>query len=303
MPTTPEPPVVLVVDREASERRLVCAAIQEALGWRTREVSTGCEALAALADEVPSVVLTDLDKTDDCGLDLVDSIRGTHPSVPIVLLTAAGNEQLALQALRRGAASYVPKAELAAELAGSLEQVVAAAKATLNRQRLLRYLTRVETELELENDPTLIPPLVSHVQEQMAILNVCDQNDLIRVGVALEEVLLNGMYHGNLEVDSRLRQEDDDLFHKQIVERRQQTPFRDRRLRFTARLTADRAEFVVADDGPGFDPTALPDPTDPANLETVGGRGLLLVRTFMDEAQFNPAGNRVTLVKRRRPRS
>ena len=42
-----------------------------------------------------------------------------------------------------------------------------------------------------------------------------------------------------------------------------------------------------------------PDPTDPANLERVGGRGLLLIRTFMDEVTFNDRGNQITLVKRR----
>jgi len=45
---------------------------------------------------------------------------------------------------------------------------------------------------------------------------------------------------------------------------------------------------------------ALPDPTEPANLEKASGRGLLLMRTFMDEVKYNDAGNAVTLVKRRR---
>jgi anti-sigma regulatory factor (Ser/Thr protein kinase) len=39
------------------------------------------------------------------------------------------------------------------------------------------------------------------------------------------------------------------------------------------------------------DPTSLPDPTDPANLEKVSGRGLLLIRTFMDEVHHNKTGN------------
>ena len=56
---------------------------------------------------------------------------------------------------------------------------------------------------------------------------------------------------------------------------------------------------MVADEGHGFDPNTLPDPTDPANLERVGGRGLLLIRTFMNEVTFNKAGNAITLVKYR----
>jgi hypothetical protein len=43
----------------------------------------------------------------------------------------------------------------------------------------------------------------------------------------------------------------------------------------------------------------LPDPLDPENLEKASGRGLLLIRTFMDEVAFNPQGNQITLCKRR----
>jgi anti-sigma regulatory factor (Ser/Thr protein kinase) len=47
-----------------------------------------------------------------------------------------------------------------------------------------------------------------------------------------------------------------------------------------------------------FDPGTVPDPTDPANLERIGGRGLMLIRTFMDEVEHNEKGNRIILRKR-----
>ena len=65
-----------------------------------------------------------------------------------------------------------------------------------------------------------------------------------------------------------------------------------------ARFTRDDATFVVRDQGPGFDPASLPDPTDPENLEKASGRGLLLMRTFMDSVEYNSAGNEVTMIKR-----
>ena len=54
---------------------------------------------------------------------------------------------------------------------------------------------------------------------------------------------------------------------------------------------------MVRDDGNGFDPAILPDPTDPANLERVSGRGLLLIQTFMDSVRHNATGNEITMVK------
>ncbi len=58
---------------------------------------------------------------------------------------------------------------------------------------------------------------------------------------------------------------------------------------------------IIRDEGKGFDPNSLPDPTDPVNLDKVSGRGLLLMRTFVDGVRFNECGNEVTLIKRRRP--
>ena len=62
----------------------------------------------------------------------------------------------------------------------------------------------------------------------------------------------------------------------------------------------DEAVFSVRDEGEGFDPSTLPDPCDPANLEKVSGRGVYLMRSFMDEVRFDDNGRMVTLVKRRR---
>ena len=59
--------------------------------------------------------------------------------------------------------------------------------------------------------------------------------------------------------------------------------------------------FVIRDDGQGFDPARLPDPTDPELLERTSGRGVFLMRAFMDEVSFNETGNEATLTKRRSP--
>jgi anti-sigma regulatory factor (Ser/Thr protein kinase) len=127
-----------------------------------------------------------------------------------------------------------------------------------------------------------------------------DERDRIRVGVALEEALTNAMYHGNLGVDSELKASGDSLFVRVAEERRTQPPYRDRRIHVLARITTNEATISVRDEGDGFDPSKLPDPTDPANLELPSGRGLLLIRSFMDEVRHNPTGNQITMVKRRK---
>ncbi len=57
-----------------------------------------------------------------------------------------------------------------------------------------------------------------------------------------------------------------------------------------------RVEIVVADQGPGFDPDSVPDPTSEENLERASGRGLLLIRSYMAEVEYTPPGNRLRMV-------
>jgi anti-sigma regulatory factor (Ser/Thr protein kinase) len=67
-----------------------------------------------------------------------------------------------------------------------------------------------------------------------------------------------------------------------------------------SRILGERA-FHKQDEGPGFDPSKLPDPGNPANLGRALGRGLTLIRTFLDEVRHNDKGNQITLRKRARP--
>ena len=86
-----------------------------------------------------------------------------------------------------------------------------------------------------------------------------------------------------------------------IAERSQQEPYRRRRVRVTVRATREPSlEVRVLDEGNGYDPSALPDPCDPANIDRSCGRGLLLIRTFFDEVRHNAKGTEISMTKRRK---
>jgi anti-sigma regulatory factor (Ser/Thr protein kinase) len=157
----------------------------------------------------------------------------------------------------------------------------------------------VRRRLALGNDPQAAAALVAQLRDDVIAVGACDYDAALRVSVALEEALLNAIYHGNLEISSELKENGDEPFHALARERRGLEPFASRRVRVLARVTRRRAAFVIEDDGPGFDVSKLPDPTEPDYLERPCGRGLLLMRAFMDEVRYNAAGNRVMLVKMR----
>ena len=63
-------------------------------------------------------------------------------------------------------------------------------------------------------------------------------------------------------------------------------------------MEGGRLEARVTDQGRGFDPSTIPDPTEPENILKSGGRGLFLMRQLLDEVSYNDQGNQVTLVLR-----
>src|SRR5436190_3626093 len=297
-PNTPADHTVLVVDDSAMDRHLAGAIVQKMGGWHALFAANGNEALDLMQRETPDVVLTDMLMPEMDGLQHVQAVRSKYPLVPVILMTAHGSEDIAIQALQKGAASYVPKKSLTRDLAETLEQVLAASRTRRQEQRLLARLDHVESCFVLENDTALIPPLVGHIEEDLSRLRLCEPGGLVLLGVALHEALTNAILHGNLELSSALRESDEKGYYRLSVERRGQQPYSDRRVYVTARFSRQDLRFTVRDDGNGFDPASLPDPTDPGNLGKVSGRGLLLIQTFMDRVEHNDRANEITMIKK-----
>jgi CheY-like chemotaxis protein len=289
----------LVVDDSPVDRHRVGGLLQQHPGWTVVDAANGEEALAALERQVPDVVLTDLRMPGMNGLELVEEIKKHYPALPVILVTAFGSEDIAILALERGAASYVPKRNLSRQLHDTVARVLKVVQASGGHQRVLATLSYNETHFLLDNDPSLIPHLIGHLRANLIGMGLCDQHTAIRTGVALSEAITNAILHGNLELSSVIREKGEQAAHDLLAERGRQPPYRDRRVHLIVKETREQVVYVVRDEGPGFDPTRLPDLKQPANLEACNERGLRLITTFLDEVRHNQAGNEITLVKRR----
>ena len=170
--------------------------------------------------------------------------------------------------------------------------------------RLIACLDKCDFSFELDSDPALVDPLVDLVQQMVAGMRLTDATGRFRIGAAVKEALLNAVYRGNLEIsfqemhDTRvalLEGKSDDV----VAKRRKQAPFKDRKVRVDVSIEPGQAKFVVTDQGPGFDPKSIKGAGLPGSLDPETGRGLILIRAFMDEVTFNEQGNQITMIKRR----
>ena len=144
------------------------------------------------------------------GLELIQEVRIQHPHIPVILMTAFGSEEVAMRALRAGAANYIPKKYLARDLARPCVMSWPSRAWAASAERIRLRWSGASSTFVLENDPELIVPLLKLLQEEIDGMGVCDPTGQIAGQCRLQEALVNAIFHGNLEVSSELRQDDRD---------------------------------------------------------------------------------------------
>jgi CheY-like chemotaxis protein len=298
-------PAVLVVDDSRMDQRLVGAMLRDTSKLDVEYASDGLEALERIRANPPDLIITDYLMPQMDGLELLLKVGREYPLIPVILVTGYGSEEVAFKAACSGARAYVPKASLAKLLPGMVQQLLTVCKEKRELNRFLQSITESEcTFLIRDNDTSIIAHVLEYSTACMRTAQICDEGGEELVCLALEEALRNAVHHGNLELNSKLREEYDDEKYTELFEQRRRTaPYCDRKVTVKVQISREGAKFVIRDEGPGFDPHAVPDPTAPENIEAVCGRGIWLMRSLMTEVSYNARGNEVTLIKRPTPKS
>ena len=287
-------PTILVVDDTAVDRRLAGGLLENAPNVEVCYAENGREALLQIGTSLPDCVVTDLQMPEIDGLELVTTINEKYPEIPVVLMTAHGSEVVAAQALANGAASFVPKSELAENLLQTVMHILVMSETDSCYKKLVSCATKTEFEFDLDNDPSIVDPLIDMVQQVAISQGLLVNNSRVQLGVALENALLNAMIRGNLELSREVMPV---MSQEMIEERNSQAPYNQRRVYFRSLVTPESAQFTVRDQGPGFNTSEILKSSDPDSFRDGTGRGLVLMQAFMDEVVFDATGNQVTMTK------
>lgn len=293
--------VLLVEDSptQAVEMRML---LEEAAHHVTN-VTNGRLALEALAQNPIEVVVTDLEMPEMNGLELVKAMSVDFDHIPSILVTAQGSEELAAQALQHGAAGYVPKKHLHTLLNDTIVDVLGVIRTDASFAKLIATLQKNVFVFEMPNEASMIPPTIGLLMQVASGMNLLSGAELVRVGTAVEHAMLNAMYRGNLSLGPSVTPPHraiiyDDATTDLIQKRKASSPHCDRTVYVEASASKDEIRVVVRDQGNGFNVAAVLEDPDVHVPDTESGRGLVLMRSFMDEVHFNDVGNEVTLIKR-----
>jgi CheY-like chemotaxis protein len=287
---------ILVAEDSQVDQMLVTRLLEDP-DWTIELATDGLEALGLVEKFEPDLIVTDMQMPNMGGLELVQQLRLRNASIPIVLITGQGSEDSAFEALRCGATSYSPKSQLARDLKRTVSHCLEIAQ-RMQYTHDTRLIPKPKTQtFVLENELSLIGPTIENLQNSLPSWS---DSDRLQIGMAIDEAVVNAMHHGNLEVESRLREDDEKHYYSAIEDRKSKHPFCTRRVRIEAEFSDKHICVQISDEGPGFNPSQIVDPRKPENLQKVSGRGLLLIKNFMDQVSHNQTGNQITMTKLRR---
>lgn len=293
---------VLVVDDQHS----ILEFLKDVLEGERYEVITadnGVSALELFQEHRPFFTLTDITMPGMTGLELLSQIKELDEGAVVMLMTGAGSETFAVEALRRGAANYFQKPIDINELINTFARYATLATDYDAEYIALEFLKFEKLELTIANNLEHVNRAIQMLTDHAAAVFPLSEIYTLRFG--LYEMLINAVEHGNLGItyDEKSRALEENRLNELIKERSSDPERAQKRVWVTCEISPDGFGCSIKDEGKGFDHSKYSAVQDPAALfEQVGtslhGRGLVLTRLQFDEVSYNDQGNEVHIYKR-----
>ncbi|HBA85228.1 MAG TPA: hypothetical protein DCZ95_14160 [Verrucomicrobia bacterium] len=284
---------ILLVEDEPSVLD-VMKKVMEKHGHVVFTAADGHRALKVFDTAEPDLVITDIQMPAMDGLTLLSEVREKNHEVIVVVMTGDESAATAVEALRRGANNYLWKPINIADLLSLLHRYESIVNERVIGREIQKSIVFRSLTLSLENRLNFSTEYARFlVQEIEDLLPDKERRDII---LGLDELLMNAMEHGNLgityEEKNAALTEVSGL--KQLYEQRLTEPKRiDRRVVVEFKFNGAFFEWLITDEGEGFDWNAIPNPLEENRILNSCGRGIFLSRLIFDEMEYLGRGNAV----------
>jgi YesN/AraC family two-component response regulator len=289
---------VLVVD-DAKHDRFILKEIVKNLGYQSLEADNGKAALSVFESESCDLVITDLNMPIMDGLTLLETIKQKQPFLPVIIVSANDEREYVIKALRLGACDYITKPFEESEIQRSLERVFPIVETQVLDRLHAKSVIKESRQLVFDNNPEQIGDLVNILCQNLEWFDM--KPEMLSIKIILFEALANSIFHGNLELSSDLKNHQDinsfDEYGQLAQEKSCRSPYNERKIFVDYTVDREKARYVIRDEGGGFDYDNLQDPLDPKSSGNPSGRGILMIRSFCDEVNWNKKGNEISLTK------
>jgi len=289
---------ILLVDDEP-EILDVIAEFLELKGHAVETASNGKSGLdMVLGHNDFDLVFSDIGMPEMDGLALLEKIRSNEIDTPVILISGQGDVSNTIRALQLGALDFIVKPVYLKSVEEALDKIETVMAAERENKAAVELISEQKVVMSFARDLNKIRNVISYFNRYTQ--DLCGVFDLEanKLAICLQECLTNAIIHGNFKVESRLKEEDWSAFDQLIRERQADAELGGKKVFITQHQTPQALTFEVRDEGEGFDPAILPDPTHPESWLKLSGRGILFIRSYIDEVTWNDVGNSITMVKR-----
>lgn len=291
--------MALIVEDSPTELTLL-TALSRKQGLNVVQASDAESARAIVERETPDLILLDVHLPGADGLSLLSRIRDEHPFVPVVVISSSTDARLVEDALNLGAMNFLHKPVKAAEFRFVVHRIARVLEEEEGVQEALASITERSTQMSVPCDPALLPRVVAYLGREVRQHYPGHPVPLLDIKLALYEALANAVEHGNLEIGFQGKGKalsDVNGLRELVALRRLKSPYAGRKVHVSVVYRPNAVEYRIRDEGRGFDPEAYSTEDALSNTERLHGRGLALIRHYMDEVSWDEGGREIRMVR------
>jgi CheY-like chemotaxis protein/anti-sigma regulatory factor (Ser/Thr protein kinase) len=274
--------------------------VLEINGHECLAAQNGEEGLEVFDEFMPDVVLSDIQMPKMSGLDFLRAIRNDNSNAIVIMVTAYGSEDYAIKAFREGANNYLKKPIYEDDLLAMLAKYKPIISQRSEQEVIPSLVQQRSLTMKFGSDVHLIPKVVDYLITETGTMFTKDE--LINVELGLVELLMNAIEHGNLNISyqDKAKALETNSLQALYVHRLEEELYRSRCTSVFFNQNLSGCEWLITDEGEGFDFEDLPDPTANDNLLDMNGRGIFISKFMFDSLEYLGKGNMVRVKKESR---
>jgi YesN/AraC family two-component response regulator len=287
---------ILIVEDDFGSREFLLNLIKLE-GYEVRQAVNGEEGLKMYYEYRPNLIISDIQMPKMDGLEMLSRLRNDKQDVIFIITTAFGSEDYAIEALRLGANNYLKKPIDRKSLVGLIKKYQAVIESHLLAQKaegkIIEKNLKIEFDTNFEHVQVIVSQLISEISLKF------NDSEKTNIELGLDELIANSIEHGNLEIsfEEKVQASDSNSLVQLYAKRMQDPKIANRKIMVEFNQQLNYCEWLITDEGKGFDWRAIPDPTQGAQLMELNGRGIFITNFLFDELEYMGRGNMVRIKK------